>query len=118
MSGPKCRLAIAGLGLWSRRAYLPNIALMDDVTVVAGSARSDANRLAAAEWLDSSVEVVADWRALLDRNDVDGLIVAAAPEAHCEMAIEGLKHGLPVLCEKPLAVTLGDCDRALQAERE
>jgi predicted dehydrogenase len=49
---------------------------------------------------------------------LDGVIVATAPESHCEIAAEALARGLPVLCEKPLALTLEECDRLLETERQ
>jgi len=113
-----CRLGLLGLGKWARRAYLPNLALMDDVQLVAVSTRTDANRAAAAEWLGPNTAVLPDWRELLKRSDLDGVIVATAPESHCEIAASALDCGLPVLCEKPLALTLDECDRLLEAERQ
>lgn len=49
-----------------------------------------------------------DWRALLDRDEVDAAILALPPEVSPDVAIECLRRGLPVLDEKPLAASLRD----------
>jgi predicted dehydrogenase len=43
---------------------------------------------------------------LLDRMTADAVLNVTVPEAHAEVSITALLHGLAVLCEKPLADTL------------
>jgi predicted dehydrogenase len=43
---------------------------------------------------------------LLDRVAADAVLNVTVPEAHAEVSITALLHGLAVLCEKPLADTL------------
>jgi predicted dehydrogenase len=50
----------------------------------------------------------------------DAVLNVTVPEAHAEVSITALLHGLAVLCEKPLADTLGRCtvhDRRLRGRR-
>jgi predicted dehydrogenase len=42
--------------------------------------------------------------------DLDAIVIAAPDAFHPELAIAALDAGLHVLCEKPLALTLGGCD--------
>jgi predicted dehydrogenase len=49
-----------------------------------------------------------DWQALLECADV--VSVATPPAAHAEIALAALARGKAVLCEKPLAATLGDAE--------
>src|SRR5688572_12530787 len=44
-----------------------------------------------------------DWRALIDRDDVDLVDVCTPGDTHAEIAIAALEAGKHVLCEKPLA---------------
>jgi myo-inositol 2-dehydrogenase/D-chiro-inositol 1-dehydrogenase len=37
------------------------------------------------------------------RSDIDGLVIAAATDAHPELILAGVEAGLPVFCEKPVA---------------
>lgn len=63
-------------------------------------------------------EAVANWRTLIARKDVDAVIVSTPPSLHAEMAIEAMRSGKHVLCEKPLARTPGECRQMLAAARE
>lgn len=38
----------------------------------------------------------------------DGLVIAAATNAHADLIRRGLRRGIPVFCEKPLALDLGE----------
>jgi predicted dehydrogenase len=54
------------------------------------------------------VPAFTDYRELLDRWDIDAAVLALRPEASVGVAIDFLRHGKPVLDEKPLALTLED----------
>ena len=47
-----------------------------------------------------------DYRALLDREPLDGAIVATPNDSHAEVGIACAERRLPVLVEKPIADTL------------
>lgn len=48
------------------------------------------------------------YRDLLD-SGVDAISICTPPNIHREIAVEALKRGIHVLCEKPLAASLEDC---------
>jgi predicted dehydrogenase len=52
---------------------------------------------------------------LLDDPAVDAVAVLVPPEAHAEVATAALEAGKHVLVEKPLALTVEDCDRIVEA---
>ncbi len=52
------------------------------------------------------------WSALEDV-DVDGTVVALSTAAHGDQLTRVLSRGRPVLCEKPIALTLGDTESAI-----
>jgi predicted dehydrogenase len=56
-----------------------------------------------------------DWRRLLEREDIDLIDIVTPNNTHAEMAIEAAKAGKHVVCEKPLAMSLEDSRRMLQA---
>ena len=51
----------------------------------------------------------------IDYEGLDGVIIATHPAGHKKLALECIERGLPVLVEKPLALTLADCDEILDA---
>ncbi|MGY6019482.1 Gfo/Idh/MocA family protein [Streptomyces spinosirectus] len=59
-------------------------------------------------------EVVDSPEALLSAG-VDGIVVAAATDAHPGLILAGVEAGIPVFCEKPVARTMAEGVRVLQA---
>jgi predicted dehydrogenase len=51
-----------------------------------------------------------DWRALLERDDVQLIDICTPGDTHAEIAIAALDAGKHVLCEKPLANTLEEAE--------
>jgi predicted dehydrogenase len=60
----------------------------------------------AANWGYESAET--DWRALLDRKDIDVIDIASPNDTHREIAIAAAKAGKMVMCEKPLGRTAAE----------
>src|SRR5580692_6785440 len=52
--------------------------------------------------------VATDWRALLDRDDVQLIDVCTPGNSHAEISIAALDAGKHVLCEKPMANTVAE----------
>ena len=65
----------------------------------------------------AGARVEGNWRDLIQRPDVDAVIVSTPPSLHAEMTIAALRAGKHVLCEKPLARTAEEC-RAMVAAAE
>jgi myo-inositol 2-dehydrogenase/D-chiro-inositol 1-dehydrogenase len=59
----------------------------------------------------------ADWRRIIERKDVDAVFIATPPYLHSEMAIEAIKAGKHVYCEKPLGVTAAQVRALLDAAK-
>lgn len=59
-----------------------------------------------------------DWRALLDDGELDAVYIATPPSDHAEQTEAAARAGTHVLCEKPMAITLEECDRMIAACRE
>jgi UDP-N-acetyl-2-amino-2-deoxyglucuronate dehydrogenase len=60
----------------------------------------------------------ADYRSLLDRNDIDVITVCTPPVLHERIVIDALDAGKFVVCEKPLAHTLESADRIIAVAKE
>lgn len=54
--------------------------------------------------------------ALVDSADVDAVVIASPDDLHAEQALQCLAVGKPTLVEKPLAPTIEDALRVMQAE--
>jgi predicted dehydrogenase len=54
---------------------------------------------------------------LMQRQDLDGLVIATPSALHAEQTITALQHGLPVFCQKPLGRTAAECAAVVAAAR-
>ena len=60
-------------------------------------------------------KVFTDYRDLLALEGLDGVSVATPPYLHSPIALDAFSHGLHVLCEKPLALTVAEAESMLAA---
>ncbi len=108
----KLRLAVVGCGAVAAIHHLPAISLCRSaeaavlVDADAGRARDLAARFGVAE-------TATDHRSLAGR--VDAAIVAVPNSLHAAVTIELLRQGVHVLVEKPMAVTVPECDAMIAA---
>lgn len=58
-----------------------------------------------------------DWRELLQKEDLEAVIIATPLWSHAEITIGCLDAGKHVLCEKMMAKTEAECARMLEASR-
>jgi predicted dehydrogenase len=95
---------LIGFGLAGRAFHAPLIAAAErlELTVVVTSRADD---VAAAH---PGAEVVADAGDLWDRCDV--VVVAAPNRVHAPLARQALERGLPVVVDKPLAVSAAEAE--------
>ncbi|MFI1736049.1 Gfo/Idh/MocA family protein [Streptomyces acidicola] len=56
-----------------------------------------------------------DWRALIERDDVDVVDICTPGDSHAEIALAALAAGKHVLCEKPLANTVAEAEAMAEA---
>jgi len=59
----------------------------------------------------------ADWRELVSDADIDAVYVATPVNLHAEQTVAAAEAGKHVLCEKPMAMTVAECDRMIAACR-
>ena len=70
----------------------------------------DAARLSAVAEAHAVTRRYADWRELVNDESVDAVAVCVPPALHATVALAALEAGKHVFVEKPLALTLGECD--------
>jgi len=58
-----------------------------------------------------NVEVYKDYKKLLERKDLHGILIATPEHWHCQVAIDAILSGRDVYCEKPMTINLADALR-------
>ncbi len=84
------------------------------LVAVADPAPGAAERLAGAL---GAGRAYADVAQLWDDPAVDAVVIAAPARSHADLVVAAAAAGKHVFCEKPMAVTLPDADRAIDAAR-
>jgi predicted dehydrogenase len=59
----------------------------------------------------------ADWHDLLMDYEIDAIYIATPVHLHAEQTIAAAERGKHVLCEKPMALNVAECDRMIAACR-
>ena len=59
-----------------------------------------------------------DYRELLNNPRIEAVLVTTPTSVHAELTSIALHAGKHVLCEKPMAMTLAECDRMIAARKQ
>ena len=110
-------IALLGAGWFGREAHLRNLLTMEGCEVAAVSSRSDASLDAARDIAGSHLRTFNDWRDALEVETVQAVVIALTNDQHHEAAMAALEAGKHVLCEKPLGLTVAQCDEIIAAQQ-
>jgi predicted dehydrogenase len=102
----KTRTALIGVG--NRGSYLLQGVLEQSssasVTALCDNKPDRLDKAATTSSRDNP-KTYTDWRAIIDRKDIDAVFIATPPQLHAEMAVAALDSGKHVYCEKPVGIT-------------
>jgi predicted dehydrogenase len=113
----KVRWGLIGCGDISRKRVAPALADLPQADLVAvNRARSELLGTFASEF--GTRRTYQNWRELLKDDEIDAVYVATPVDLHAPMTIAAACSGKHVLCEKPMALSLEECDCMIQACRE
>jgi phthalate 4,5-cis-dihydrodiol dehydrogenase len=105
-------VGVVGLGTASTQV-LPFFGKLADIRLGgAADVRPEAREAFTAMYKVPAFDSV---EALCRRDDIDAVWVATPNELHAEHVILAASHGKHVICEKPMAINLEQCDRMIAA---
>jgi len=112
----RVKLALIGCGSIAQLVHLPALKRIEEAELVAicdiyeEVAKGVAEKFAIEKYYTDYVE-------MLEKEDLDAIINTTWHAAHAETTIEAAKHGKHVFVEKPMAVTIEECKRMIEACR-
>lgn len=108
------RFGIIGFGLHAVRRLMPGFAGAKNCRVTALSRRNIVTARESAQRYD--IPLAFDSAEQLCRSDkVDAVLVTTPNSCHLQDVLLALKHGKPVLCEKPMGMNAHECRRMVEA---
>jgi len=114
----KLKVAVVGCGFVAQKRHIPSfLRLRENVSLCAvcdlnqDLARSVANRFGIPN-------VYSNLSKMLSKERPDVVDVCTPPKVHASVAVEAMESGCHVLLEKPMAPSLSDCDKMIQASRK
>lgn len=113
----KVRYAVMGLGHIAQTAVLPAFAHARGSSTLAALISSDATKLRKLGQR-YGIERLCSYEQFdecMASGEVDALYLALPNHLHAEYTVRAAKHGVHVLCEKPMAVTEKDCLTMIRA---
>ena len=127
--GEKANVALIGFGIQQRSALMPQF--VDQyklgVQIVAVCDCDKERREAGAKMVDEAYakrkiadvpkcRVVADFRKILEDPTIDMVSIATPDHWHAYMAVEAMKRGKDVYCEKPLTFNVDESRKVIAAQ--
>src|SRR5437764_886703 len=111
----RLRVALIGNGIQGNGDARMSIAAGAELVAVADVYEGRLTR--AKEQWGNQIFTTRDYREVLARKDVDGVIIAVPDHWHRQMSIDALNAGKDVYCEKPMVQLVEDGHAVIDAEK-
>jgi predicted dehydrogenase len=111
------RVGLIGCGLISEQ-HIRAYAQHSDRARITVCCDTDASKAAQRAQMVGNARVATDLHEVLRDPEVDAVDICTPHHLHAEAAIAAAKAGKHILCQKPLANTLEECDAMIAAARE
>lgn len=120
------RPIVGCIGTGSRwNAVGPNAMRLGDVVAVcdvdanhAAGAKKKVTDIQSKKGVDRQVDVYEDYQKILERKDIEIVTIVTTDHWHSKIAIEAMKAGKDVYCEKPLTLTIDEGKKICQVAKE
>lgn len=117
-TGKKVKIGIIGTG-WIAEAHVKNYLRCPDVEIVAAAdlVPGKAEKFCKDNGIDG-IRLYPDHKSMIDAEELDAVSVCTYNRTHAECSIYALEHGVNVLLEKPMCVTLDEAVEIVKAEKK
>ena len=122
-------IGVVGCGSrWDQRATMKNgrygvgkeFPKYGDIRAVCDvdSDRAERGGALVKDWLGSAPDSTGDYRAIIDRDDIDVVHVSTPDHWHAKVAIEAMLAGKDVYCEKPMTLTIEEGRKLCEVQQK
>jgi predicted dehydrogenase len=112
--GANDRVRIGLIGTGGRCMYLAQLLTsLPGNEIVAACDINELRRFEAVDTVGKQAKPISDYRQVLDRNDIDAVVIGAPDHWHVRMTLDAVAAGKDVYCEKPITHSLEDGDRLI-----
>ena len=115
-TGERVRFASIGVGIQGSSLLRAAVTLRG-AQCVAAADLYDGRHILAREIAGSSVRTTRRYQEILDDQNVEAVIIALPDHWHMQAAIDALKAGKDVYCEKPMSHSIADGEAMVRAVR-
>ena len=112
----KVKIGVVGCGVVATAYYLPYIAKMKNAELVAVCDRFE-TRTTACMRLFGAKEAYLDYNEMIDRADIEAVLILTAPGTHAPFAVKAAESGKHILLQKPMATNMADARKIAGAVR-
>jgi predicted dehydrogenase len=113
------RYAVVGLGWFAQAAAMPAFAQAENSELVALVSDDSTKCAKLAEQYNIKYTCsYGEYEDLLMSGNVDAVYIALPNHLHCEYVVRTAKAGIHILCEKPMAITVDECETMIQAAKD
>src|SRR4051812_33961532 len=110
--GANDRVRIGLIGTGNRCMYLAGLLkTLPQAEIVAACDVYEPRRLAAVEKMGAQAAPVTDYREILDRKDIDAVVIGTPDHWHATMILQAIAAGKDVYCEKPVTHDLSEGEK-------
>ena len=113
----KIKAVIVGAGLIAGKKHIPAFLRHKnkvELTALCDLNQEGARKLAAQFGIS---RVYDDLAEMIEKEQPDLVDICTPPQTHVKLAIDAMDRGCHVLIEKPMALTVAECDRIVEASR-
>ena len=107
-------IALIGTGAMARRFLSAVYENLEDVRFIAAHSRQ-AGRLEKFRQEYPRLDCTTELATLLGNKNVHAVYISTPVHTHAELCIAAARQGKHILCEKPMALTVVDCERMIEA---
>jgi predicted dehydrogenase len=117
-AAPSDRVRVGVIGVGARAQQdASSFVIVPGVELVAAADVYKDRLTRAKELLGEKLETTGDYRQILDRKDIDAVLIGTPDHWHKKMVVEAMDAGKDVYCEKPMTYKIEEGFEIIEAEK-